>query len=112
MLRAQVHGFFHITNLDFYRSDPVMHWARILIGDSKFSRKFDDQIGVTIPAALLASNRTWDMRSNGFNMSVFHNHYRDGRRTEPMGGYIKWWRKNGKTEFPEAKGKCRIVSAG
>ena len=40
----QIHGFFHITNLDFYREDRVMNWARILIGDSKFSRKFDDQI--------------------------------------------------------------------
>jgi hypothetical protein len=40
----QIHGFFHITNLDFYRSDAVMHWARVLIGDTKFSRKFDDQI--------------------------------------------------------------------
>ena len=31
-----------------------MKWNRALIGDDKFSRLFDDQIGVTIPAAVLA----------------------------------------------------------
>jgi hypothetical protein len=109
---TQVHGFFHITNLDFYRSDPVMHWARTLIGDSKFSRKFDDQIAITIPAAVLAPKRSWDMRSNGFNMSVFHNYRLDGKKKENVGGYEEWWKKDGKEEFPEAWGKCEVEVSG
>ena len=67
----QVHGFFHVTNLDFYRSDPVMKWNRALIGNNKFSRLFDDQIGVTIPAAALAPERSWDMKSLGIYPRVF-----------------------------------------
>lgn len=38
----QIYGFFHVTDLDFYRSEPVMNWQRIMIGDSKFSRRFDE----------------------------------------------------------------------
>lgn len=44
----QIHGFFHMTNLDFYRSEPVMNWQRIMMGDSTFSRFRDDQIAVTV----------------------------------------------------------------
>eukprot|EP00532_Pseudo-nitzschia_australis_P005684 CAMPEP_0168165010 /NCGR_PEP_ID=MMETSP0139_2-20121125/1251_1 /TAXON_ID=44445 /ORGANISM="Pseudo-nitzschia australis, Strain 10249 10 AB" /LENGTH=505 /DNA_ID=CAMNT_0008082083 /DNA_START=3497 /DNA_END=5011 /DNA_ORIENTATION=- len=75
---AQVHGFFHVSSLDFYRSDAVMKWNRALIGDSKFSRVFDDQIGITIPAAVLAGNRSRNMRSIGVYPRVMHNYVIDG----------------------------------
>lgn len=67
-----VHGMFHITNLDFFRSPPAQKWVNTLIGDGKFSRKMDDQIAVAIAPAILAPNRSWDMWENGFNLTVFH----------------------------------------
>jgi hypothetical protein len=38
-----IHGFFHITNLDFYRSDLMTEWAKNFIGDCFLCREFDDQ---------------------------------------------------------------------
>ena len=36
----QIHGFFHITNLTFYRSPRVLNWFDILIGNTlRFSRR-------------------------------------------------------------------------
>ena len=108
---AQIHGFFHITDLDFYRSDPVMHWQRTLIGDSKFSRNFDDQIAVTVPAAMLAPTKSWHMPSHDMHMKVFHNFVMDGVPKNRMGGFKNFWKKNG-TQFPEAYGNCPVTHAG
>mmetsp|Transcript_9514 Transcript_9514/g.10245 ORF Transcript_9514/g.10245 Transcript_9514/m.10245 type:complete len:403 (+) Transcript_9514:72-1280(+) len=104
----QVHGFFHVSNLDFYRSDAVMKWNRALIGESKFSRLFDDQIGITIPAAVLAGNRSRDMRSIGVYTRVFHNYVIDGEMKDWRGYYVPWWEKNANTTFPEASEQCFV----
>lgn len=108
----QVHGFFHFTDLDFYRSEPVMKWLRAMVGNTTFSRKYDDQIAVTIPAAVLAGNRSWDLRSIGVNLSVVHDFVLDGRLNERVGGFIDFWKASGSTVFPEAYGKCNAVSPG
>jgi hypothetical protein len=105
---SQVHGFFHVSNLDFYRSEPVMTWNRELIGDSKFSRLFDDQIGVTIPAAVLAGNRSWDMKSLGIYPRVMHNYVIDGLMRDWRGYFVPWWQTNANTSFPEASEKCVV----
>ena len=107
---GQIHGFFHITDLKFYRSEPVMNWNRILIGKAKFSRRFDDQIAVTAPAAILAPNKSREMESAGLKLDVFHNYKLDGK--EQVGGFIKWWSVNGKSSFPSAYGKCTVDHAG
>ena len=73
-----IHGFHHITNMDFYRSERTMRFLKALTGDYKFSRKFDDQIGVTLPAAMDAPNRSWDYRRNGLNFAMHHNGVIDG----------------------------------
>lgn len=104
---AQVHGFFHVTNLDFFRSEPVMKWAKILVGKSKFSRMFDDQIGVTMPTAVLAGNRSWDMRSHGIKLEVLHSNHMDGDAN--FGGYLSYWKSSGEKSFPEAYGKCKVT---
>lgn len=57
----QVHGFFHVTNLDFYQSPPVQKWLKVLIGDVSFSRRNDDPIAVTVPAAVWTPTQAWDM---------------------------------------------------
>lgn len=108
----QVHGFFHVSSLDFYRSDNVMKWNRALIGDSKFSRQFDDQIGITIPAAVLAGNRSRDMKSLGIYPRVFHNYVLDGRPPDWRGYFVKWWKRNANTTFPEASGQCVVDISG
>jgi hypothetical protein len=106
-----IHGFFHITDLDFYRSDPVMHWARTLIGDEFLSRRFDDQLAVTAPAAILAPERSWDMYSHDFVLNVVHNNDIDGKKKRPAGGFKTYWKKNGKN-FTEAWGVCQVTAAG
>jgi hypothetical protein len=106
-----IHGFFHITNLDFFRSDPVMYWAETLIGDEFLSRRFDDQLAVTVPTAILAPNRSWDMYSHGFRLNVFHNFNMDGKGKRPAGGFKKYWKLYGQN-FTQAYGVCNIVAAG
>ena len=107
-----VHGMFHITSLDFFRSPPAQKWVDTLIGDSKFSRKFDDQIAVTIAPAILAPNRSWDMWSNDINLTVFHNGFLDGKQKWRGGFFLDYWRRMGATAFPEAYGKCTITDKG
>jgi hypothetical protein len=104
-----IHGFFHITDLDFYRSDPVMHWAKTMIGDGFMSREFDDQLAVTVPAAILAPERSWDMYSHGFKLNIFHNAEIDGKGRRKAGGFRPYWKKNGKN-FTEAWGVCKITA--
>jgi hypothetical protein len=103
----QIHGFFHITNLDFYRSPENLRWYDILIGDNKFSRKWDDQLSVTVPAAMRAANRSWEMGANGVKLDVWHNGMLDGKTKWKGGGYLKWWKKEAEVTFPEAFGSCK-----
>jgi hypothetical protein len=105
----QIHGFFHITNLDFYRSPENLRWYDILIGDNKFSRKWDDQLAVTVPAAMRAPNRSWEMGANGVKLDVWHNGELDGKTKWKGGGYLKWWQKEAKVTFPEAYGSCKTL---
>jgi hypothetical protein len=107
----QIHGFFHITNLDFYRSAKVQKWADALIGESRFSRRYDDQLMVTVPAALWEGNRSWEMEYHGMKLDIFHNGDLDGKYFV-YGGFKIWWRHNGTANFPEADGKCAIVNKG
>ena len=78
----------HITDLDFYRSPKVMNWSKTLIGDMKFSRRYDDQIGVTVPAAVWAGNRTSDITIalNNYSLDIFHNGKLDGKDSKKVGG--------------------------
>lgn len=98
---GSIHGMFHITNLDFFRSPLVQKWVNTLIGDSKFSRKFDDQTAVTIAPAILAPNRSWGMSENGINLTVFHNGFIDGKRKWKGGYFLDYWERMG-DRFPEA----------
>ena len=107
---GQIHGFFHITDLSFYRSEAVARWTRILIGKAKFSRRFDDQIAVTAPAAILAPNKSRELEMAGLKLDVFHNYRLDGKYA--VGGFVKWWGENGASNFPQAYGKCVVNHAG
>jgi hypothetical protein len=105
----QVHGFFHITNLVFYRSPENLCWFDIEIGDNKFSRRWDDQLAVTVPAAMRAPERSWEMEANGVKLDVWHNGHMDGKTKLRGGGYLAWWKKESQASFPEGFGQCKSV---
>ena len=106
-LIRQIHGFFHITDLDFFRSPEHLKWADILIGDGHFSRRWDDQLSVSVPTALRAANKSWDMISNGIRLDVWHNGHLDGKTKWRGGGYRAWWKKESQEKFPEAVPICK-----
>ena len=109
----QIHGFMHMTDLEFFRSEPVMHWARTLIGDEFLSRRFDDQLAVTAPAVVLAPERAWDMRANGVTLNVFHNGLLDGKERAPAYNFMAYWNdKGGKDVMPGSKETCEITANG
>jgi hypothetical protein len=105
----QVHGFFHLTNLDFYRSPENLRWADIMIGDTKFSRRWDDQLAVTVPAAMRAPERSWEMEANGVKLDVWHNQFLDGKYRWRGGGYQVWWKTESAESFPEAIDTCQAL---
>ncbi|MGK3736083.1 MAG: hypothetical protein ACI90V_002925 [Bacillariaceae sp.] len=104
-----IHGFFHITNLDFYRSPPVKHGLETLLGDCFLCRSPDDQLAVTIPAAIFAPERSWEMRSKGFKLDVFHNFHLDGHEKAGPPGFVKYWGAVAKYDMPSADGICSIT---
>ena len=109
---ANIHGFFHLTDLDFYRNAENLNWSRIMIGENKFSRRWDDQLAVTVPAAMRAPDKAWDMNYHNITLDVYHNGLYDGKRTWKLkngkigGGYRKWWKDLSAERFPEAIDSC------
>jgi len=105
---AVVNGYLHLTNLDFFRSDVVENWARNWIGDCYLCREHDDQAAVTVPALVLAPEKTWTMDTHNFSLGVFHNNGLDGKKA---GGFIKLWNhghNNMTVTLDEARGVCPI----
>jgi hypothetical protein len=106
-----VHGFLHVTDLDFYRGENATRFLRGLLGPSggRFSREWDDQVAVTVPAAMDAPRRAWDLRSRGARLGVFHNGLIDGKRGEsPVedGSYATLWNATVRLRWPEARVAC------
>ncbi|KAL7579443.1 hypothetical protein ACA910_014106 [Epithemia clementina (nom. ined.)] len=110
---ANIHGFFHVTDLDFYRTAENLSWSRIMIGENKFSRRWDDQLAVTVPAAMRAPEKAWDMNYHNITLDVYHNGIYDGKRPWKLksgkvgGGYQKWWKEYSEERFPEAIDSCQ-----
>ena len=106
-----IHGFFHITNLDFFRSAPVSQWGKTLIGDEFLIRRFDDQIAVTVPPAMLSPDKAWDMRSGAnITLGIYHNGYLDAK--ERAGPFKKFWKRTGAFQFPGGNASCQIKVNG
>jgi len=134
----QVHGFFHVTKLEFFRSPKVTEWNSAMIGYDeptggkgggdedkgddddddddpgyyRFSRLFDDQIGLTIPAAVLAGGSSRDMKSMGVKLRIMHNYVLDGFMADWRGYFVPWWKRNANTSFPEACDRCIVDISG
>ena len=107
-----VHGFFHIENLDFFRSN--MDWMTKFIGEDRLSRNPDDQEAVTTAALLLAPGRTRDLHLSGIKLNMMHNGLIDGKRQVTPAQYIKWWQYFSERDFPNGREKCskHIVAGG
>ncbi|KAL7539884.1 hypothetical protein ACHAWF_006527, partial [Thalassiosira exigua] len=107
-----LHGYLHITNLDFFRSDVVQSWARNWIGDCYLCREYDDQAAITVPALILAPEKTWTMEAHNFSLGVFHNSILDHKRA---GGYVKLFKQghnNMTVTLDGARGVCPIKASG
>mmetsp|Transcript_19341 Transcript_19341/g.40009 ORF Transcript_19341/g.40009 Transcript_19341/m.40009 type:complete len:452 (+) Transcript_19341:154-1509(+) len=107
---VNVHGYFYLTNLDFYRSNVVANWVQNWIGDCYLCRNFDDQAAVTVPALILAPQKLWTMDAHNFSLGVFHNCEMDNQK---VGGFLNLWKKghrklNITINFPEARANCEI----
>jgi hypothetical protein len=105
----QIHGFFHITDLDFYRNKENPRWFDVMIGNSKFSRQWDDQLAVTIPAAMRAANASWSMNHHGVKLDIYHNQQFDGQRRWRGGGYVHWYKNRSAVDFPESIATCKAL---
>jgi len=107
-----IHGFFHITDLNFYRSKIVTDGLATIHGDCFLCRFPDDQLAVTAPAAILAPERSWGMRGKGFRLDVFHNYYIDGIDRAKPAGFLSYWEQIGQHTFPTAAAVCKVTEAG
>mmetsp|Transcript_1954 Transcript_1954/g.3560 ORF Transcript_1954/g.3560 Transcript_1954/m.3560 type:complete len:443 (-) Transcript_1954:55-1383(-) len=86
----QVAGNHHITNLETYRKPIHQEFLRLFVGDYRFSRKYDDQIAVTIPAVMEDDGKkAWHERSVGLSLKIAHHRMFDnnGREKAPAN---KW----------------------
>lgn len=101
-----VHGFHHVTNLNVYRSNVHMNFLKLMVGDYRFSRKWDDQLGVTVPAAFEAPERVWDMRKHNMTRNIRHNGEYDGKVKFKVKNPIVWWRTEGRVNWTEGRILC------
>jgi len=62
-----IHGYMHITDLDFYRQPKVINGLKALRVNRFLCRNPDDQLAVTLLAAIYALEKSWDMRLTGFD---------------------------------------------
>eukprot|EP00543_Licmophora_paradoxa_P008063 CAMPEP_0202449056 /NCGR_PEP_ID=MMETSP1360-20130828/7827_1 /ASSEMBLY_ACC=CAM_ASM_000848 /TAXON_ID=515479 /ORGANISM="Licmophora paradoxa, Strain CCMP2313" /LENGTH=370 /DNA_ID=CAMNT_0049066869 /DNA_START=509 /DNA_END=1622 /DNA_ORIENTATION=+ len=108
-----VHGFFHITDLDFYRLPVNRLWADEVIGhDGIYQRIWDDQLAVVVPPAVLAPHRMATLDQIGVCPLLLHNlqvmdHHEARAFTTGYRGFKAYWRIHGEEYFPEGYGKCK-----
>jgi len=107
-----IHGFGHITDLDFYRQPKVINGLKGLLGNCFLCRRPDDQLAVTIPAAIYAPEKSLDMRQHGFNLRIVHNFNfdgQDGDKPKPP-RFVNYWNQGGKKLMPSAT-VCKITQS-
>ena len=104
-----IHGFMHITDLDFFRQPKVINGLKSLLGDCFLCRSPDDQLAVTIAPAIFAPEKAWDMRSHGFDLKIAHNFALDGKEKAKPPGFVKYWNEVAKHDFPTADKVCSVT---
>ncbi|KAL3913577.1 MAG: hypothetical protein SGILL_006430 [Bacillariaceae sp.] len=96
--------------MDFYRSPAVQYGIQTLLGDNFLAREPDDQQAVTIPAAVLAPSKSWDMRRKGIQLDVFHNLHMDGKNAEKVKGFVQLWKTSALRE-QMGNASCPVTEA-
>ena len=80
---------------------------------TKYPRRIpDDQMAVTLPAAIYAPDKAWDLRTKGFDLRIFHNFRMDGAVPLQPPGFRRHWSEVAATGFPTTDQVCRITEAG
>ena len=103
----QVYGFHHITNLDVYRQENHQRFLKEMINNGyRFSRLWDDQLAVTLPAVMEDPSRCWDYRIHGLDMGIHHNGRIDGKEHPKYLSYLNFWAHDGKYKWPAARAMC------
>jgi len=102
----QVYGFNHITRLDMYRKESHQKFLKSLVSDYKFSRKWDDQLAVTVPAVMEDPKKVRDHRLMGVVLGLHHNTFIDGKDRGKYLSYTNWWANIGKTNWTVARSMC------
>eukprot|EP00558_Chaetoceros_sp_UNC1202_P002233 CAMPEP_0197259100 /NCGR_PEP_ID=MMETSP1429-20130617/83345_1 /TAXON_ID=49237 /ORGANISM="Chaetoceros sp., Strain UNC1202" /LENGTH=353 /DNA_ID=CAMNT_0042723299 /DNA_START=32 /DNA_END=1093 /DNA_ORIENTATION=- len=102
----QVYGFNHITRLDVYRSEKHQKFLKTLVSDYRFSRRWDDQLAVTVPAVMEDPEKAWDMRKHGIHLGLHHNTMIDGKEKGTHLSYVKWWTHTGKKKWAVGRAMC------
>jgi hypothetical protein len=87
----------------------VKHWFDVQIGDSKFSRNFDDQVAVMVPPAMMAPGKVMALEISGLKLEIMHNGLIMGKRQWEGGGFKKFFKTEGVTKFQEAQEVCRSL---
>mmetsp|Transcript_19013 Transcript_19013/g.27860 ORF Transcript_19013/g.27860 Transcript_19013/m.27860 type:complete len:509 (-) Transcript_19013:265-1791(-) len=100
-----VHGFFHLSDLDLFRSN--MNWMTKFIGEDRLSRNPDDQEAVTVASTMLAPGKARQLELSGIKLNIMHNGAVDGRIKVVSGAYLAWWRKYAKRDFSAGFDKCK-----
>ena len=103
-----IHGFFHLTDLDLYRSPAATRGLAGVFAGCFLDRTPDDQLAVTAVAAILAPARAWEMHAKGFRLGLFHNFRLDEVKTEKLPGFKRYWRAVARHTLPTADGVCKI----
>mmetsp|Transcript_43205 Transcript_43205/g.50579 ORF Transcript_43205/g.50579 Transcript_43205/m.50579 type:complete len:452 (-) Transcript_43205:456-1811(-) len=108
-----IHGFMHITDLDFYRQPKVINGLKKLLGNCFLCRSPDDQLAVTIPAVIYAPEKSLDMRLHGFDLKVYHNMHFDGKGNEKSKppGFARRWAEFASKDFPSTPNGCKVTQA-
>ncbi len=102
-----VHGFHHITNLDVYRKEIHLKFLHLAtVGEYKFSRLWDDQLGVTVPAVMDTPGKAWDYAKHNITTNIFHHGDLDGKGRGSVKNFPKWWRTTASGKWNEGKDMC------
>ena len=102
----QVYGFHHITRLDMYRNETHQKFLKSLVSDYKFSRQYDDQLAVTLPAVIHDGSKAKEHQSLGVHLGLHHNTMIDGKNRSHPYGFMGYWSTHLKYNWTVARGMC------
>ena len=102
----QVAGNHHISNLETYRKPIHQKFLKDFVGDYRFARQFDDQIAITIPAAMEDGEKAWHERSHGLVLKIGHHGMFDNVASDKSPRNWKGFYNKMKESFTGLEGRC------